>query len=141
MILRHDLSDDVLPDSTAWIDYFNPRAASPEKEFLGKLIEKGNVIWICPPVFQEILQGAKSGKAATFYKSFLLRCRRGRMGIYKAAELAAEIYRTLRPKGVTIRKPNDCLIAAYALLNNLALLHHDKDFDPIEKYFGLKVVS
>jgi predicted nucleic acid-binding protein len=35
---------------------------------------------------------------------------------------------------------NDCLIAAYCILNNLALLHHDRDFDPIEKHFGLVVV-
>jgi predicted nucleic acid-binding protein len=140
MTLKHDPRDDVLPDSTAWIDYFNPLSITPEKEYLDYLLTHSRILWVCPPVLQEVLQGAKNDKAEKFYKTLLLKCRRGRIGVYKAADLAAEIYRTLRPKGITIRKSNDCLIAAYALLNDLTVLHHDKDFYPIEKYFGLKVI-
>jgi predicted nucleic acid-binding protein len=140
MTLKRELTDDVLPDSTVWIDYFNPKIQSPWKEYLGGLIEAGHNIWTCPSVFQEVLQGARGNKLFTKYHHTLMKCYRGRTGVYQAAEYGAEIYRTLRSKGYTIRKPNDCLIAAYALLNDLALLHHDKDFDPIEKHLGLKVV-
>ena len=50
---------------------------------------------------------------------------------------SAVIYRDLRHKGITIRKPVDCMIASVALENEMPLLHNDKDFDPIEEHFGL----
>ncbi|MDR0909605.1 MAG: PIN domain-containing protein [Spirochaetaceae bacterium] len=140
MTLKRELDDDVLADSTVWIDYFNPRATSVEKEHLAALLDNGYDVWLCPPVFQEVLQGVRGDKALTVARRTFRKCFRGRMGIYKAAEYGAEIFRTLRTKGYTIRKPNDCLIAAYCILNGLALLHHDRDFDPIEKHFGLQVV-
>jgi predicted nucleic acid-binding protein len=130
----------ILPDSSIWIDYNNPRASSPQKEYLINLIENDYPIFICPPVFQEVLQGSKTEKELKSAKRSLTNCYRGRLHIYKAAEYGAEIYRTLRSKGITIRKPNDCLIAAYCILNDLALLHHDRDFDPIEKHCGLVIV-
>jgi len=46
-----------------------------------------------------------------------------------------------RYKGITIRKPFDCMIASVAIENDIALLHNDKDFQPIEKRCGLKVLS
>jgi len=53
---------------------------------------------------------------------------------------AAELYRTLRRKGITIRKPIDCMIAAVAIEHNVPLLHKDRDFDSIETNCGLKVL-
>ena len=46
---------------------------------------------------------------------------------------AVDIYRECRKKGFTIRKTIDCLIAAIAIENNLALLHNDRDFSNIAK--------
>jgi predicted nucleic acid-binding protein len=112
MTLKRELNNDVLPDSTAWIDYFNPHADSPEKEYLTALILGGWDIWTSPPVFQEVLQGARGKAGLNTCKTTLLKCYRGRTGVYQAAEYGAEIYRTLRSKGFTIRKANDCLIAA-----------------------------
>ena len=53
---------------------------------------------------------------------------------------AAEIYRHMRKKGITIRKTNDCLIAATVLEHRCQLLHHDKDFALIARHFPLRVV-
>lgn len=52
-------------------------------------------------------------------------------------EYAAEIYRTLRVGGITIRSANDCLIAATAILNRIQLLHADRDFDYIAEITNL----
>ena len=49
------------------------------------------------------------------------------------AEKAVDIYRTTRKNGITIRKSNDCSIAAYAILNNLVLLQYDRDFKQMQK--------
>ena len=53
---------------------------------------------------------------------------------------AAAIYRKLRKKGITIRKSNDCIIAATALEHHCQLLHNDKDFLPIAQHCTLKLV-
>ena len=53
---------------------------------------------------------------------------------------AAGNYRTLRARGITIRKPVDTLIATFCLLDEHELLHRDRDFDGFEKHLGLKVV-
>ena len=60
---------------------------------------------------------------------------------YQMAEEAAKIYRVLRVKGITIRKPNDCLIAAYAINNNAYLLQDDRDFTYIAQNSNLKIVK
>ena len=54
--------------------------------------------------------------------------------------LSAEIYRSLRVRGITIRKTLDCIIAASAIQYQVPLLHNDRDFDPIEKYFDLWIM-
>lgn len=54
---------------------------------------------------------------------------------------AAEIYRNLRRKGITIRNSVDCMIASVAMENDIMLLHNDRDFTSIEKHFSLKVLT
>jgi predicted nucleic acid-binding protein len=56
-----------------------------------------------------------------------------------AAVGAAKLYRNLRKKGITIRKPNDCLIAYYAITNDIELVHNDSDFDLIAENSTLKI--
>lgn len=51
---------------------------------------------------------------------------------------AAQIYRHCRKKGITIRKPIDCMIAAICLENSTYIIHNDKDFYNISKHFKLQ---
>lgn len=50
---------------------------------------------------------------------------------------SAENFRTLRKKGITIRKPVDVIIATFCIENNLPLLFLDRDFKPFVKSLGL----
>jgi predicted nucleic acid-binding protein len=62
--------------------------------------------------------------------------------VKKAMEItknAINIYRILRKKGITIRKQNDCLIASYAILNNIQIFHKDHDFELISHETKLKI--
>ena len=52
---------------------------------------------------------------------------------------SAENYRTLRRRGVTVRKTIDCLIAAFVIEFGHGLLHADADFDMFEAGLGLQV--
>jgi predicted nucleic acid-binding protein len=61
--------------------------------------------------------------------------------IMTVANHAIDLYRGLRKQGITIRKPYDCLIASYAILEDIFLLHNDSDFRQMENNSKLKVYS
>jgi predicted nucleic acid-binding protein len=54
---------------------------------------------------------------------------------------AVQIYRILRARGITIRKPLDCMIAAAALMYQAQLLHNDRDFTAIAEHYPLIVIT
>ena len=55
-------------------------------------------------------------------------------------EQAAQLYRTCRAAGFTIRSAHDCLIAVCAIRNNVPLLHADIDFEHIASVSTLRFV-
>ena len=59
--------------------------------------------------------------------------------IMHATNYAVDLYRHLRKKGITIRKSIDCLIAAYAIIADMYLLHNDSDFTQIARESKLKL--
>lgn len=61
------------------------------------------------------------------------------IGGFEVAELAADHYRFLRTRGITVRKTIDTLIATRCILDRIPLLHDDRDFDAFERYLGLTV--
>jgi len=52
---------------------------------------------------------------------------------------AAQNFRKLRKMGITIRKTIDVLIATFCIESGFALLHNDRDFDPMEEVLGLRI--
>jgi hypothetical protein len=52
---------------------------------------------------------------------------------------AAQLYRSARRQGYTIRSGVDCLIAACALRNGLTILHCDRDFGHLSRVSDLDV--
>ena len=53
------------------------------------------------------------------------------------AAQAARNYRTLRAKGITIRKTPDLIIGTYCIKHHHILLYDDRDFDPMREHLGL----
>jgi predicted nucleic acid-binding protein len=53
-------------------------------------------------------------------------------------EEAAQLYRSARRAGLTVRSGVDCLIGVCALRHGLTLLHHDRDFDQLANISALK---
>ncbi len=51
------------------------------------------------------------------------------------AVLGARHYRTLRDRGVTIRKTIDLIIGTFCLARGYFLLHDDRDFDSPSRVF------
>ena len=130
----------VLVDTSVWIDFFNEKTMSPQSEILQRSIKNNDVIYICPTIYQEILQGIRDDKTFEDIKTILQDFNMLKFNIIELTNLAIEIYRNLRKAGITIRKSNDCLIAAYAILGDLYLLHKDRDFEKMTNQFNLKLV-
>lgn len=129
----------VIVDTTVWVDFFSDR---PERHVaaLESYLAKGEDICICGVILTEVLQGIRDDadyRKTKAHLDNLIFLPATRTTFLKSAE----IYRSLRRKGITIRKSIDCLIAAVAIEHNIRLLHNDKDFDPIERHCGLKTVK
>jgi predicted nucleic acid-binding protein len=131
----------IIVDTSVWIDFFNKKNISPETMLLKKLIENNKQFYICPVIYQEVLQGIGDNNLFEKIKKILLKHNMVDIDIIKATDKAVDIYRTLRKKGITIRKSIDCLIASYAIIGKMYLLHRDSDFTEIAKVFKLKIVT
>ena len=124
-------------DTSVWIDYFNGKI-DERTDATEKFIIEGELIML-PIILQEVLQGIRSAKDFSTVKNAFLRNTFFNFNTIEMAIETATLFRFLKRNGVTIRKPNDSLIAAICIQNNFSLLHNDKDFDNIAKYTSLKI--
>ena len=129
----------VLVDTTVWIDFFGDRP-TPHVSRLQELIEDDEDLCLCGVILAETLQGIRSDvdyrRSKNHFDSLIF------LPMHQATFLrAADLYRALRKKGVTIRKPVDCMIASVAIEHDLILLHNDRDFDHIAKHSKLKILK
>ena len=128
----------VLVDTTVWIDFFAGRTV-PHVLKLESFLKERQDLCTCGVILTEVLQGIRADEDYSKTKALLENLIF--LPMQKATfEAAAEIYRSLRRRGITIRKPVDCLIAAVAIEHGIPVQHNDRDFDPIVKHCGLKVI-
>jgi predicted nucleic acid-binding protein len=127
----------VLVDTTVWIDFFADRN-EPHVATLLELIENEVDLSLCGVILAEVLQGIRSDTNYIKTKEYL-----GDLIFLPMRQAtflrAAEVYRSLRKKGITIRKPVDCMIASVAIEYDIHLLHNDRDFDYIAKHSKLRI--
>ena len=122
----------VLVDSSIWIAEFRkPGVLSANANYWE--------IAICPPVLQEVLQGIRAERSYSTARATLLSVVMIEKGLsVDVFEEAAQIYRTGRMTGFTIRSPFDCLIAACALRHGLTVVHRDRDFSDLARISSLE---
>ncbi|MCK5208478.1 MAG: PIN domain nuclease [Cyclobacteriaceae bacterium] len=120
----------ILADTSVWINFFRG-IESREVAVLTNYIENDDPIYLCPTIIQEVLQGISNDKQFKEIKKYLLAFNILNDDGLEMAISAAILFRSLRKKGITIRKSNDCLIAQYAIKHSLHVLHQDRDFDLI----------
>lgn len=127
----------ILVDTTVWIDLFRNRETR-EVVTLTALLEEGEDICTCGVIVTEVLQGIRDDREHA-------RTRRALEVLislpmtHETFVRAAEIYRDLRKRGLTIRNSIDCMIAAVAIEHDVALLHNDKDYSTIATLGALKI--
>lgn len=124
-------------DSSVWIDYFNG-VQTAETDFLDSSLGKTQ-IFVGDLILVEVLQGFRADKDFDAAHQALSRFPVLEMVNQTLAVQSASNYRTLRKKGITIRKTIDCLIATFCIENSLTLLHSDRDFMPFADHLNLMV--
>jgi predicted nucleic acid-binding protein len=125
----------IIADTSIWIDYFNGIESQYTDALDTGLVE--GIIAIGDIIFLEILQGFKSDKDYHLAKKTLNTLEQYEMLGHNQVLKAADNYRKLRKKGITIRKTNDVVIATFCIAHKIPLLFLDKDFNPFVKHLGL----
>jgi predicted nucleic acid-binding protein len=129
----------IVADTSVWIDYLKgikaPHTDILDHELLNNRIITGDIIII------EFLQGFKDEKDYNQAKEIMNALEYYDFVGKEIALKAAQNFRKLRKKGITVRKTIDVIIATFCIENDFSLIHNDKDFDPMEQHLGLKVIK
>jgi len=128
----------ILVDTSVWIDFFSGND-TPEVEVLDQALGKHEVA-IGDLITLEILQGFRSENDYNTAKKYLSSLTQYNMLTPELALKAAENYRKLKKKGITIRKTTDVIIATFCIEEKHSLLFTDRDFVPFTKHLKLRSV-
>jgi predicted nucleic acid-binding protein len=129
----------ILVDSSVWVDYFKG-VVTPQTEKLDRLLGR-EFLAIGDLILTEVLQGFAEEKDFNAARKMLTSLKVVELGGQEVAIQAAKNFRALRKLGVTVRKTIDSVIATRCIESGYDLLHDDRDFDPIAKHLGLRVVG
>ncbi len=129
----------ILVDTSVWIDFLNGKETR-QVGYLTNYLQEEGAVYVIPIIIQEVLQGIRDDKQFSTVKTTLINFPILDWPSLEAAIAAAELYRNLRKTGTTIRRANDCLIAAYALQFDIPLLCSDMDFELIAGKSNLVLV-
>jgi predicted nucleic acid-binding protein len=127
----------ILVDSSVWIGHLRNQDTTSLGKF--RAIEDTDSILVGDLILLEVLQGARDERQAVRIEHGLRQFRVVQMLNDSVAVRAARNYRTLRGKGVTVRKTVDVIIATFCIENRYALLQSDRDFAPFAQHLGLSI--
>jgi len=126
----------IVVDSSVWIDYFTG-TDNKQTETLD------NILGLIPVamgdlILTEVLQGFRHAKDYKAARALFDDVTIFEMLGTDMAIKSADNSRTLRKKGITVRKTADAIIASFCIDRKLRLLFSDKDFKPFVKHLGLR---
>lgn len=124
----------VLVDTSVWIETFRKGT----RFNLESAVDTEDIV-TCLPVVQEVLQGFRDERAFALARDAMLSFPIVESPLRAEVVVeAANLYRAARRAGLTVRSGVDCLIAACAIRNRVAVLHRDRDFDVIARISSLE---
>lgn len=129
----------LVVDSSVWVDFFTGRPSAAAQE-LARLLDDGLIGLVVPDlVLYEVLRGFRHERALRQARQLLQTLRIEPCAGEALALAAAEHYRSLRAKGITVRSAIDTLIAAFCIEKDYLLLHNDRDYHALAAHRGLRV--
>lgn len=125
----------IVVDSSVWIDFLNGRN-TPHVRRLRASWSADEII-VGDLMLCEVLQGLDGEREAQEVEALLRRFEIAPMAGEAIAVAAAGHFRSLRRRGITIRKTIDLLIGTWCIQKRQPLLHNDSDFRPMAQHLGL----
>ncbi len=118
----------MIVDSSIWVDFVGRRPGRAARS-LHSFLANGGRVFLTSVVLQEVLQGARDAAQLVSLNRMLAAfplCEPADARV--AAQEAGALYARCRWQGVTIRSPNDCLIAVVAMEFRQPVMTLDQDF-------------
>ncbi|GJL52415.1 MAG: ribonuclease VapC [Nitrospirales bacterium] len=128
----------TIVDTSVWIDYFND-VSTKETETLDDILGNQEIL-LGDLILTEVLQGFQQDSHFEIAQKVLNAFPVVAMLGPSLALKSAQHYRTLRKRGVTVRKTIDVMIGTFCIVQDVPLLYSDRDFTPMVRYLGLRSV-
>ena len=125
-------------DSSAWVEFLRATGSQTHRA-LRTLLEQGEDLHTTDVVVMEVLAGARDDDHRDRLRRLLGRCEHLPVDGLADYEAAADIFRSCRAAGETVRSLTDCLIAVVAIRRSHPVLHADRDFDALVRHTGLQI--
>jgi predicted nucleic acid-binding protein len=125
----------ILVDSSVWINALRHVDNAATQKL--NTITSASDILIADLVMMEVLMGARDDiharKIELEFQQFKI-CNVLNLDVSRNA---AQNFRRLRNVGISVRKKADMIIGTYCIMHGHALLHSDRDFEPMVQHLGL----
>lgn len=125
----------IVVDSSVWVDYFNGQETR-ETSYLDSILGI-EPIAIGDLILAEVLQGFRDDGDFQTAKGLMTDLTVYEMLGEDKAIRAAQMYRALRQRGITVRKTSDVIIGSFCIDAGLPLLFSDRDFRPMVRHMNL----
>jgi predicted nucleic acid-binding protein len=118
----------ILVDTSIWIDFIRQKDNARTRTLRHELEGAAEIV-TCPPILQEVLQGARNdADFKRLNKLFASVPMIDTSNGSRCAVAAAGLFARCRWRGLTLRSAFGCTIAQIAIENDAILFHHDRDF-------------
>ncbi|WP_421996558.1 type II toxin-antitoxin system VapC family toxin [Reyranella sp.] len=128
----------ILVDSSIWIAHLRGKATAGTRTLEAAAAREP--LLVGDLILLEVLQGARDDGQAARIERALREYAVVPLLDDRLAVQAARNYRRLRDLGMTVRKTADLIIGTFCIEHGHALLHDDRDFEPMETHLGLRTV-
>lgn len=128
----------IVVDTSAWIELLR-KSGNAVHRTLRKLIADDAPLAVTEIVVLELLAGARLDREHDELRDRVLAFPVLPLKGLDGYETAADLYRTCRRAGETLRSPVDCLVAVPAIEAGATVLAADRDFEILARHTPLRL--
>jgi predicted nucleic acid-binding protein len=127
-------------DTSAWIEFLRGTGSSHQAAIAAAIAGDVDLL-VLEPAYLELLAGARDDVQHRRLRRFVNQFEIVPLAPMVDSTAAADLYRSCRRAGETVRTMFDCLVAAMAIRLDAPLLALDRDFSAIARHSRLQVVD
>lgn len=127
----------IIVDSSVWIDHFRNNLTPAVQKL--REIDEPHQVQMADLIRMELLIGSRDEAHALAINGKLSQIREIKLLDHVSVDECAANYRSLRSKGITVRKSIDLIIGSFCIKQRYLLLHDDRDFTLMAEHLDLKI--